>query len=83
MTDESTPTDLAYRRQHLILQLRDTDYISAKMADKLMSCSSSEEVDEVLSSFNAEYADILEQRKQWRDEINDLEAQLADLPPTD
>lgn len=63
--------------------LCDTDYISAKMADKLMSCSSSEEVDEVLSSFNAEYADIFEQRQQWRDEINDLEAQLADLPPTD
>ena len=63
----------------LKFKLCDTDYVSAKMADKLMSCSSSEEVDEVLSSFNAEYAEVLELRQQWRDEINELEAELASV----
>lgn len=61
----------------LKIKLQDTDYISAKMADKLATCLSSEEVNKVLADFNAQYSDILEQRQQWRDEINILEAQLA------
>lgn len=79
MAEENTPTDWAYRIQHLKCQLRDTDYISSKMADNLMSCSSSEEVDKVLADFNSQYSDILTQRQQWRDEINELEAQLASV----
>lgn len=59
--------------------LRDTDYISAKMADKLAGCSSSEEANKVLSSFNTEYAEVLKQRQEWRDEINELEAELASV----
>lgn len=60
-------------------KLRDTDYISAKMADKLAGCSSSEEANKVLSSFNTEYAEVLKRRQEWRDEINELEAELASV----
>lgn len=66
---------IAYAKGNLI----STDYISAKMADKLTSCASSEEVDEVLASFNTEYAEVLKQRQEWRDEINELEAELASV----
>lgn len=81
-TDKASPLyviDLPYRIQRLKLQLRDTDYISAKMADKLAGCSSSEEANKVLSSFNTEYAEVLKRRQEWRDEINELEAELASV----
>lgn len=69
--------DTRVRISQLKVKLQDTDYISAKMADKLATCLSSEEVNKVLADFNAQYWDILEQRQGWRDEINVLEAQLA------
>lgn len=76
MTDEMTPTDCAYRVQTLKMQLLETDYISAKLSDKLASCASSEEINTVLATFNESYAETIAQRQEWRDEINELEERL-------
>jgi chromosome segregation ATPase len=76
MTEEMTLSDCAYRIQALKMQLLETDYISAKLADKLAACSCSEEVNKVLSGFNSQYSDILTQRQQWRNEINELEKRM-------
>ena len=46
-------------------RLSDTDYIGIKIAEG--------------AATKAEYADICEQRQGWRDNINALEAEIAEL----
>lgn len=52
--------------------LADTDYISAKIMDSLVSCENITDFLSVLASFRSEYADKIAERKAWRDEINEL-----------
>lgn len=44
-------------------KLRDTDYVVLKIAEGAASAE--------------EYADVIEQRQEWRKEINNLESQIA------
>lgn len=55
-------------------KLEETDYISAKMNDTIMACTSVTDILEVVAAHQSQYADIIRQRQQWRDEINALEA---------
>lgn len=73
-----TPEAMKIDREIAALQhkLLETDYISSKLADKLTSCASSEEINTVLADFNESYAEIISQRQEWRDEINELERRL-------
>ena len=73
---EMTPTECAYEIQALTMKLKDTDYIAAKLTDRLADCTSLESLLSVTAEFNAEYADTLKQRQQWRNEINELETKV-------
>lgn len=64
------------RIAELKASLKDTDYIAAKLTDRLADCTSLEKLLGVTASFSAEYADTLKQRQQWRDEINELETKV-------
>lgn len=62
-----------YKIENLKAQLAETDYISAKMNDAIMSCTTVEEILEVNKAFKEKYGDILEERQRLRDEINKME----------
>lgn len=62
-----------YKIENLKSQLAETDYISAKMNDAIMSCTTVEEILEVNKAFKEKYGDILEERQRLRDEINKME----------
>lgn len=70
--------DALMRIVQLKVKLQDTDYIAAKLADKLAGCASADEMQAVTSAFGGEYAETLRQRQTWRDEINELEAKCRD-----
>lgn len=53
------------RIAQLKLNLTKTDYVAVKIAEGVAT--------------KEEYADVLEQRQAWRDEINDLEHQLETM----
>lgn len=53
--------------------LDETDYISAKTMDALASCESLSGIISALASMRTKYGSIIEQRKQWRERINELE----------
>ena len=61
-----------YKIENLKAQLAETDYISAKMNDAIMSCTTVEEILQVNKEFNEKYGDILAERQALRDEINKL-----------
>lgn len=63
-----------YKIENLKAQLAETDYISAKMNDAIMSCTTVEEILQVNKEFNEKYGDILAERQYLRDEINRLSA---------
>lgn len=56
--------------------LRDTDYVAAKLADGLAGCTTLEKILSVAASFESEYSETLEKRQEWRNEINELEAKI-------
>lgn len=62
-----------YKIENLKAKLAETDYISAKMNDAIMSCTTVEEILEVNKAFKEKYGDILEERQRLRDEINKME----------
>lgn len=64
------------RINELKKNLKETDYIAAKLADGLANCTSLDEMLSVSQSFNTEYAEVLKQRQEWRNEINELEAKI-------
>lgn len=64
------------RIAELKASLKDTDYIAAKLTDRLADCTSLESLLSVTAEFNAEYADTLKQRQEWRNEINELETKV-------
>ena len=57
--------------------LAETDYVAAKAMDALMRSSSQETQKAALTSLYSEYQDVLEQRQEWRDEINELESEIG------
>lgn len=61
-----------YKIENLKAQLAETDYISAKMNDAIMSCTTVEEILQVNKEFNEKYGDIMAERQALRDEINKL-----------
>lgn len=61
--DEATLAELERK-------LANTDYISAKLSDALLGCSSITSIITTLKEFNDEYAEVVKQRQEWRDEIN-------------
>lgn len=54
--------------------LNSTDYVAAKTLDALLSCSNITDILEVLTKFKMDYGDVIEQRKEWRNKINELES---------
>lgn len=87
-SDDDFETVLVYKpyaldektRQLAIMELKQklsaTDYIAAKLTDRLADCTSLESLLSVTAEFNAEYADTLKQRQEWRNEINELETKV-------
>lgn len=71
-----TEEELERFRQQPIEELKeklaDTDYIAAKSMDKLLLCTTPEEIVEVTAYYKEKYSDLIEQRQEWRDEINRL-----------
>lgn len=61
-----------YKIENLKAQLAETDYISAKMNDAIMSCTTVEEILQVNKEFNEKYGEVLARRQALRDEINKL-----------
>lgn len=63
--------------ERLKQQLLDTDYIGSKMLDELMACDTLAGILSVFSRFTFKYGDIIRQREQWREQINELEEGLS------
>lgn len=55
--------------------LESTDYISAKMNDEIVNCGSITDLLAVAASFKGKYGDVIKQRQEWRDKINELQEQ--------
>lgn len=55
-------------------RLEETDYIAAKAMDKLLSCTSADDILEALNEILVEYKDVITERDQLRKKINDLES---------
>lgn len=47
-----------------------TDYISAKVGDAILECTTANEIVDVLSKYRAKYIDVIENRKIWREQVN-------------
>lgn len=70
---------ISRRIQELKRNLSESDYIAAKTMDTIVLCNTASKLLTTLGNVRAEYADKIEERQKWRDEINDLEAQLASV----
>lgn len=63
--------------EELKSNLTETDYIAAKSMDKLLLlCSTPEEMSEVTTYYKDKYGQTIEQRQQWRNEINELNDEI-------
>lgn len=60
-------------------KLSDTDYIGNKFMDAVMSATDAEGILAAIAKFNAEYANVIAERQEWRNRINELEAQIASV----
>lgn len=54
-----------------------TDYILFRVIEDMIYCTSLADMLGAFSRFAAEYKDTVIKRREWRDEINKLEAELA------
>lgn len=52
--------------------LQATDYISAKLGDALLSCSSVEDILQTITEFKDQYSNVIAQRQVYRNTINSL-----------
>lgn len=59
-------------------KLAEYDYVGTKLAEAIAKSIVDGNNDAVVSVYN-EYADILNQKQAWRDEINKLEVELKQL----
>ena len=70
LIENSKPIPISRQIAELKVKLRETDYVPTKLMDYQVTGTA-------LSDDEAErYADIMAQRQQWREQINELEAQL-------
>ena len=66
MTEEfKAPDDVSYKTALLKYNLKESDWVVVKMMEA--------ETEEERSALRTKYADIIAQRKQWREQINELE----------
>lgn len=65
--------------KNLESKLSDTDYIGNKFMDAVMSATDVDGILAAISAFNTEYADVISERQEWRNRINELEAQIASV----
>lgn len=68
--------NIEFAIQNLQYQLKETDYITAKMSDQLMEASDVSDILYILDAFKQKYGEILNQRQEWRNEINSLQSKL-------
>lgn len=60
--------------------LSDSDHSILKTLENLLSCTSATQIITYFKELTTEVVDLKEKRQQWRDRINELEAQLDTLP---
>ncbi len=65
----SPDNEIAYLKD----KLASTDYITSKTMDAVMQCSTMSMLLKTVMSLNEQYGDVIEQRKVWRDRINELQ----------
>lgn len=66
MTEQSEePASISYKTALPRYNLKETDWVVVKIMEA--------ETEEERSALRAKYADIIAQRKQWREQINELE----------
>lgn len=75
-TKEDYINEKKQRVEELHQNLSDTDYIASKSMDKLLLCTTPEEMAEVTNYYRDKYSDTIEQRQEWRDEINQLNKEI-------
>lgn len=61
--------------------LTESDYQLIKMLENLAGCTSIVEILAVFKSFLTDFGELVANRKQWREDINTLEAELEQLEP--
>lgn len=76
--DYSKIIEIKIKIRKLKVKLTDTDYITDKLTAALAGYVVNGNKEKVLSIYN-EYSELLAQRQSWRDEINELEKQLAEV----
>lgn len=59
--------------------LNDSDYQLFKMLENLIDCTSITGILSVFKNFLSEFGDLVKDRRNWRDSINRLEAELEAL----
>ena len=66
-----------YRQQKEVLELKkllfDSDYKIIKFVENLLSCTSTLEIISMLAQGRKELTEIIQMRKSWRAQINELE----------
>ena len=62
------------------LLLNDSDYSILKTLEGLLACTSATGIITYFKDITEELRTLKDKRQEWRDRINDLEAQLAALP---
>lgn len=63
--------------------LADSDYSILKTLEGMMTCTSATGIINYLKEITEELLALKDKRQEWRDKINELEAQLAALDETD
>lgn len=63
-------------------ELRKTDYITDKLTETIVEYIVNGNRSKVVELYN-EYKDVLTKRQQYRDEVNELEAQLQAMQTTE
>lgn len=62
----------AEKAAEALANLKATDYISAKLGDALLSCSSVEDILQTITEFKDQYSNVIAQRQVYRNTINSL-----------
>lgn len=75
-TEEDYLNEKKQKVSELKANLSDTDYIAAKSMDKLLLCTTPDEMAEVTNYYRDKYASTIEQRQKWRDEINKINNEI-------
>lgn len=77
--DENTRDQIIAEITALKSLLRDTDYEVTKYAEGLTACTTQAEIEAYREAFMADYGDVIDNRKAWRNKIRELEETLAAL----